>query len=65
MDNSLILVKENKLSKAQLQRQRYEESTLNKPLRVRASPSKHSAIKKLAKSGQCKVAKIRLKSIRL
>lgn len=40
-------------NKAKLRRQRYENTTLNKPCTVRAHPDKHEFIKKYAKTGRC------------
>lgn len=47
LDNSVI--------KAQLRRIRYEESTLNKPITVRAHPDRHEFLKIYAKTGKCSI----------
>ena len=44
---------EKPLSKAQLRRKRYEDSTLNKPVTLRAHPDFHESIKNYAKTGCC------------
>ena len=43
----------NRSNKAKLRRQRYEDTTLNKPCTVRAHPDTHQLIKKYAKTGKC------------
>lgn len=53
MDNTLIVINEDKLNKTQLRRKRYEDTTLNKPCTIRANPNKHDTIKLFAKYGIC------------
>lgn len=47
------LTSEKTLSKTQLRRKRYEDSTMNRPVTLRAHPDLHESIKKYAKSGYC------------
>ena len=61
MENKLLntaesqnkLTFEKPLSKAQIRRKRYEDSTMNRPITLRAHPNLHESIKSYAKTGCC------------